>query len=237
MKIILLQTTLLLFAMNVLASCHNSDTIASPIGNTTTKDPAILPTTTEDGPTKTGTAKDPRFMVSAASFGLITLSDDFQKIVAKYNAENVQDGKLSIAQSENEFDVTYIFKGTPKEIIVYWTEHHKTISRIEAVQPNNPYRDEHGIGYGTTMQELETINGATISFNGFKWEMAGMITDFHNGKLQSNNEADHLIYNIDINNDNPPVALLGDVVLDTELNLVQDHMANIFVNQLILVNN
>jgi hypothetical protein len=216
MKKILLYTILCTTSINTLQACNN----ATPTSN-------AAPATTTDA----------RYKVTSTSFGLIKLTDDYDKLVMRYNPENVQDGKLQIAQSENEMDVTYIFKGTANEIIVHWSDKHKTISRIEAVQPNNPYKDEHGVGYGTTMQELETINGATLSFNGFKWEFAGMITDFHGGKLQYNNEADHVLYNIDIKNDNPPAGMMGDVILDTELTLVQDNMASIFVNQLILINN
>jgi hypothetical protein len=228
MKKIIIYGILLCTSIGTLQACQNETQASAP---------AVTASNTEDGPQKTGTNTDARFLVTSSSFGLIKLSDDYDKLVMRYNAENVQDGKLQIAQSENELDVTYMFKGTAKEIIVHWLEKHKTIARIEAVQPNNPYKDEHGIGYGTTMQELETINGATISFNGFKWEMAGMITDFHKGKLQYNNESDHVLFNIDIKNDNPPAELMGDVILDTELTLVQDHMASIFVNQIILINN
>lgn len=221
--------------------CTTSISTLQACNNTTTTSTAAPATTAasivDEGPQKTGTTTDARYKVTNTSFGLIKLTDDYDKLVMRYNAENVQDGKMQIAQSENEMDVTYIFKGTANEIIVHWSNKHKTIARIEAVQPNNPYRDEHGVGYGTTMQELETINGTTLSFNGFKWEFAGMITDFHNGKLQYNTEADHVLYNIDIKNDNPPAGLLGDIILDTELTLVQDNMASIFVNQIILINN
>ncbi len=236
MKYKILKSAALFMCINTAFACESKN--SEPVANTsTTASAAVNSNTTEDGPEKTGTQADPRFKVTTNSFGLIKITDNYDGIVAKYGVENVSEGEVYHPEAETPEQVTFIFKGQAKEIIVHWGENHKAISSIEAVQKDSPYKDFYGIGYGTTMKELETINISSISFVGFLWDMAGSITSFNMGDLDHrvSTHLKNIHYNITINDSNPPAELTGDVTLNTDDELVKKYLDKIYVNQIRII--
>jgi hypothetical protein len=186
---------------------------------------------------KTGEGPDPRFQVTLTSFGLVKLIDTYEDIVKKYEIERVTEEKVNRApESDETVTKTFINKGKPEEIVIQWDDNafHKKIIAIEASQKQHPFKTADGIRYGTTMTELVKINGAKISFNGFNWGFAGLITDVAGGKLQYKEMGPNIIYEIDINATQSYTDITGDQVLNTDMPVVKKFLDNIFVYKIIL---
>lgn len=165
----------------------------------------------EKTPAKSGETKDQRYIITANSFGLVKLTDNYKQIVGKYNSENVTDAKIDQFESGNTVTATIVNKGKRDEFTIYWESLHKTIASIEATNPESPFRDEFGIGVGTTMESLVKINGKPITCNGFLWEFGGIIVSFNNGKLKGPAENRAVRYWLELKEEtNPNMAITGE---------------------------
>ena len=58
-------------------------------------------------------------------------------------------------------------------------------SRIVLRGDRSRWRLSRGISLGTTLQELERLNGTPFTLAGFGWDYAGVITDWQGGSLDS----------------------------------------------------
>jgi hypothetical protein len=186
---------------------------------------------------KVGTGPDPRFYVTKKSFGLVKLTDTYDDIVKTYGAERVSEEKAYRApESEEQVIKTFVNKGRSDEIIIQWDDaaFHKKIIAIQSVQPNSAFKTEEGIQFGTTLGDLVKLNGAKISFNGFAWGFAGMMTDFHKGNLKGNDTDAAIRYEIDLPVKNPEPAILGDQILDTDMPIAKKYLNDIIVYKIIL---
>ena len=212
----MLKTTVFCLSLLVLVACQAQST------NEPTSEP-----------TKTGETKDPRYSITETSFGLVKLTDDYQKIIAKYGSENVIDEELDQFESGNVLTVSIVNKGKRDEFIVYWESLHETILSIEATNVESPFTDEYGIGIGTTLEELVKINGNPITCNGFKWEFGGMIISFNNGKLKGPAENRSVHYWLELKEDKEPNAdILGEGEFKSDAPQMKKSLKHIVVNNI-----
>ncbi|AEA42977.1 hypothetical protein [Fluviicola taffensis] len=194
---------------------------------------AQTPELPENAPAKTGETKDPRYTVTEKSFGLVKLTDNYQQVVAKYGSENVIDQELDQFESGNIVTATIVNKGKRDEFIIYWDSLHERITSIEATNPESPFRDEFGIGVGTTLEELVQINGKPITCNGFLWEFGGLITSFNQGKLKGPAENRTVSYWLELKEDNEPnMAIIGEGEFRSDVPEMKKSLKTIVVNNI-----
>jgi hypothetical protein len=89
-----------------------------------------------------------------------------------YGAGNVRYEKVHLAEGEYR-PGAYIYRGTASELQVGFTADGK---RIEFVRiPGNGWKTKEGIRVGTTLAQLERINGGPFRFFGFGWDNGGAV--------------------------------------------------------------
>ncbi|RXF69795.1 hypothetical protein [Arcticibacter tournemirensis] len=132
------------------------------------------------------TASEGGSEITCWGIGDIDLDNDMQSLTGKVGKANVTQDSLFKEGSFEGF-VTTLWKGSPKEIIVHWKEKkepYQTIDHLEITSPESPYHFVNGIKIGTTLKEMEKLNGGTaISLYGFGWDYGGTFISFNKGKL------------------------------------------------------
>jgi len=98
-----------------------------------------------------------------------TQPGDLAKI---YGTGNVSYEKVHLAEGEYR-PGAFIYRGTANALQVGFTADGKTIEfiRIEG----KSWRSKEGIRIGTTLAELERINGGAFKFLGFGWDNGGTV--------------------------------------------------------------
>ena len=117
---------------------------------------------------------------------------------------------------------TILYKGTPDETHIIWKDPDQFrlpdwvgVGFGEPVRQTR-WKTNQGVRIGTTLLELEKINGRAFDFWGFGWDMGGTASDWKGGSLQPAPESYFNItlgYDYDSNQEQELAnALLGDQV-------------------------
>ncbi|MBC7873729.1 MAG: hypothetical protein H7Y01_07035 [Ferruginibacter sp.] len=157
-------------------------------------------------------------LVTDSSWGPIKQAADFAEIQAAFGASNVKDERICGAECVDSVDVTIIYPGSTKEIIVYWEDsfYHKDIAFIQTGMPEAPYHTAAGLKTGSSLNDLLKINGQKITFSGFGWDYGGSIQSYNNGSL----EKSPIHFELDLAEDTG-TELLGDIELNTDMPAVK----------------
>jgi len=89
-----------------------------------------------------------------------------------YGAGKVQYEKVHLAEGEYRWGA-FIYRGTASELVVGFSEDGKKIEFIRI--PGKGWKSKEGIRIGTTLAELERINGGPFKFLGFGWDNGGNV--------------------------------------------------------------
>lgn len=125
-----------------------------------------------------------RMMVPYTKAGGITVDSDYDELVSIYGKENVTNG-IDHGPEGMEIQATFIYKGKPEQVVVYWEDdaNRKGVSSVNVATDKSPWTTDQGIRIGTTLAELEQINGKPIAFSGFGWDYGGMVTELNGGNI------------------------------------------------------
>lgn len=124
-------------------------------------------------------------LITCEGIGVIKLTDDYALLTRKVGKDNVHMDSLFL---EGTFEslITRVWKGTPKEITVYWQENqepYKTIRMLEISSAQSPYHFSNGVRIGTSLKKLAELNGVPVKLYGFGWDYGGTFIGFNGGKL------------------------------------------------------
>lgn len=108
-------------------------------------------------------------------------------LIAYFGAKNVKRQTVNLAEGETS-NGTVIFPNDPKKRVTFiWKDVKKRdlpeVIRIED-QPSL-WRLPNEITTGTSLIELEKLNGKVFKMSGFDWDYGGNILSWNNGKLES----------------------------------------------------
>ncbi len=127
--------------------------------------------------------------ISCWGIGEIEFDDNPESLTQKIGEENLTTDSL-FEEGMHEGFVTKVWKGTPREVVIYWREKIRPVRKIafmETRHPSSVYHFSNGIRVGTTVNELVKLNGGKeIGFYGFGWDYAGTFESFNGGKLAGN---------------------------------------------------
>lgn len=120
-----------------------------------------------------------------------TRFEDSEQVAEYFGEENIINDVWSVAEGTETYLVTIVNPDSKNKIIIYWdkkSEDYKDYAFVEAIYSNFnseweeaedegfTFPSKSGIKIGTTLQELEKINGKAITFFGFGWDYGGMVT-------------------------------------------------------------
>lgn len=127
-------------------------------------------------------------LITCDGIGIIKLSDQLKDLKEKVGTSNISVDSV-YAEGDLVEIANVLWKGTTKEIRVYWKARKlssKNIRVLEAFNPKSIYHFANGVSVGTTMAQLVKLNGGVpISFTGFgiDFPLAGVFAGFNGGKL------------------------------------------------------
>jgi hypothetical protein len=108
-----------------------------------------------------------------------------------FGAKNVEDGDVTISDAGPEAGTT-VFPDKPEEMLtIVWNEdkpapHISTLVFCEESLPPRRCRwhTTDGITFGTSLKELEKINGRRFKLSGLGWDYGGSVISWEGGTLE-----------------------------------------------------
>ncbi len=181
---------ILLLGLLLLSACKaDADLRKNPADNVSEPAPAAAPEQ-KIVPAKVvsvdGISADDRTYVPSERLGKITASTTPEQLVEYYGAENVK--KDSIHLGEGYYLAGYkLFPGTESEVSLLFPGGKADLRDMQATidfTATDWKAAQTGVKIGTTLEELERLNGGPFSFYGFEWDYGGAVTDWKGGALK-----------------------------------------------------
>lgn len=132
------------------------------------------------------------------------------ELIERFGAENVVWDTVFLAEGFKSMS-TLLYKGTCDQVEIIW-KNSKTKEGVKKVTLKAMYdeteekyiafshwKTSYNIMLGTTLKELQDLNGTPFIFLGFGWDYGGYITEFNGGNLSKLPIELHLEY---VNNKN-----------------------------------
>ena len=130
----------------------------------------------------------PRWLVDSLPAGdLVHANDDEVALVKRYGAANVARDTLWFAEGEHAMGTVLFPADSRRRVEVAWSDTARR-ARPEIVRVNNDsstWRVVPDIGIGTTLAEIERLNGRPFKLLGFHWDYEGTVSSWEGGRLDS----------------------------------------------------
>lgn len=129
-------------------------------------------------------------IVPGERVGLITPETATREKVLALYGQNARLDSVFLSEGLYEEGVV-LYPGDPKKKVeLFWSFSPETgkVLLFKILNTQNPedgtvWKTESGITLGTSMKEVEKINGAPFTFYGFEWDYGGFVLDWGSGKL------------------------------------------------------
>jgi hypothetical protein len=154
------------------------------------------------------------WLVTKDKVGKISANMTEADLVATFGKNNITIEKEIYANGDvPPFEGLTIFKGKPDELEIAWAEGKKgkKIGIIFIRNKGGQWHTKDGIKVGTTLADLNRINGKSFDFSGLGWDYGGYINDWKKGKL------DNMGVSLRLNADgNLPAKYTGEVTVKSD---------------------
>ncbi len=128
---------------------------------------------------------EPSFLVVPnKSFGPITAEFTESDLKKAFGEANVRAEKMYVGDGM-EWDGYAVYPDIPDQRLeVFWTqEGPKRLEYLQVQGDSSKWKTAEGVTLGTSLVELEKLNGAPFELTGLDWDFGGMVTDWGGGKL------------------------------------------------------
>jgi hypothetical protein len=124
------------------------------------------------------------FCVPGKNVGKITPSFTEKQLIETYGADNVIREEIGFGEGES-VPGTIVFPDSTKELVVYWLKEYpyEKIAKIRIDKEGGPWKTITGIQVGTSLEQLEKINGKPFNFYGFEWDYSGLVENWNEGNI------------------------------------------------------
>jgi hypothetical protein len=125
-------------------------------------------------------------IVPGERIGAITPASSEAELRQIYGDENVGEAEVNIGEGETETGTVLFDKDPERRIQILWSDPHSKSkpARIQIDEPRNRWKTREGIAIGTSLHELERMNGRPFTLTGFGWDYSGTVVDWDNGALE-----------------------------------------------------
>jgi hypothetical protein len=149
--------------------------------------PAERGATRDSAPPAQTTDASPWQIVPGRSAGPVTAASSEAGLEKRYGAAAVRTTRIELGEGETT-PGTVLFSGDSlrrAEIVWQDTMSRSRPARLILRGSRSEWKVGPGISLGTSLQELERINGRPFTLAGFGWDYAGVITEWGGGALDS----------------------------------------------------
>ena len=132
-----------------------------------------------------GPADDAWLIVPGVRVGAITRTASELDLIRAYGHGNVRTGDIELGEGVRERG-TVVFPDEPiKRAAVLWKDlsNNQMPERIQITGSKTLWKTAQGITLGTSLRELERLNGRPFVLTGFGWDYGGTIISWERGAL------------------------------------------------------
>ncbi len=174
----------------LLAGCGGEAPETDPAeGSSATPAPEVTPEGTPSAaiaPVAAVSAVDDSLIVPGERVGLLTAATSAADLITAYGAENVRDEPYPLGEGESE-PGTVIFPDDPaKRVLILWSDLEKKTmplaARIDGA--GSQWKTAEGLTVGSTLKQVEELNGKPFLLYGFGWDYGGQLVDSNGGALK-----------------------------------------------------
>ena len=124
-------------------------------------------------------------IVPEQRFGPITIDSSEATLKEQFGAEQVRREKMYVGDGQ-EWNGIAVYPDQPdKRVEVFWFEEDpKRVQMIQIHGEASQWKTAQGVSLGTTLVELEKLNGKPFELLGLGWDFGGGVTDWKGGALQ-----------------------------------------------------
>lgn len=137
-------------------------------------------------PPTTTPATAPDWVITpGVSVGAITGRTTLQDLLRLYGAAQVREQPIDIGEGASEPGVVLFPADPARTAELLWQDPERkrapALVRIRAAR--SLWHTTHGIKIGTTLREVERLNGKAFQLAGFGWDGGGVLTSYAQGEL------------------------------------------------------
>jgi hypothetical protein len=125
-------------------------------------------------------------IIPGVRVGAITSEATEADLVRVYGRNNVRRKNISLGEGEYE-PGTVIFPDEPdRSAEILWKDetNRRNPERVRLSGTESLWKTAEGVGLGTTLRELERLNGRRFILAGFGWDYAGTVYSWRGGRLE-----------------------------------------------------
>jgi len=126
-------------------------------------------------------------IVPGKGFGAITAESSEAQLVKHFGRDNVRSEDIDMGEGETE-PGTVVFPDDPvRRVEVLWKDakEKRFPWRIQIYGQKSLWHTREGVSLGTTLRELERINGKPFKLAGFAWDYSGTVYSWEGGALEN----------------------------------------------------
>ncbi|MBX7174157.1 MAG: hypothetical protein K1X72_24505 [Pyrinomonadaceae bacterium] len=124
-------------------------------------------------------------IVPGVKFGEITSRTSEADLKKIYGSKNVKRDEIGLGEGETMPGTVVFPNDEKKRFSIVW-KNEKTRNSPDFIQffgEKSPWKINNGVGIGTTLKELEKLNGKPFELAGFQWDYSGTVYSWKSGKL------------------------------------------------------
>jgi hypothetical protein len=129
-------------------------------------------------------------IVPGEKVGLITPETATREAVLQLYGENARIDSVYLGEGMYDEGVVLFSDDPKKKVELFWRSSLETgnillfkIMNTQSPKDGTVWKTDSGITLGTSMEEVEKLNGMPFTFYGFEWEYGGIVADWAGGKL------------------------------------------------------
>jgi hypothetical protein len=105
----------------------------------------------------------------------------------RYGASSVEATRIQIGEGETMPGTVLYPRDSLQRVEVVWQDsvNRRRPARVTLRGSRSRWQVNRGISLGTSLQQLERLNGRPFTLAGFGWDYAGVVTDWKGGALDS----------------------------------------------------
>ena len=118
--------------------------------------------------------------------GAISTSTTRQDLVTRYGDANVTDQEIDVGEGETESGTVLFADDKKRTITILWNDAEAKASPKFVIlrEKGSLWRTAHGVSIGTSLRELERINGRPFTLSGLGWDYEGTVMSWNDGALE-----------------------------------------------------
>lgn len=130
-------------------------------------------------------------IVPGGASGPITASTTRAGLAARYGEANVVDQNIDVGEGEMKPGTLLFPKDPQRSLEILWKDPKTKLSPkfLTVHGKASLWKTVHEISLGTSLKELEHINGQPFVLSGFGWDYSGTVTSWKSGVLEKELQA------------------------------------------------